>query len=188
MHTYGKKYKHSECHKFTSPEVMLLSSSSISVPGGTTVNCVSGQKPTSRYTYTNIQGKYTFLGPIYTLNSLSSILVNCNIGSRFERISLHFQGVTCYTRFFILGKCVTHRKALHGFQPFFLQKSHYLPLACWGYYPQSKLEVAAGVRGLAAEELSRESKQEEFRANNICTWMLPRCLALSSSINMLLLG
>ena len=37
----------SECHKFTFPKVMLLSSNSIPVPGRTTINCFLylGRKP-----------------------------------------------------------------------------------------------------------------------------------------------
>lgn len=61
-----------------------------------------------------------------------------------------------------MDECVTCRKALRGLWTFSLQKSRDLPHACWWYHPQSKLKVAAGVCGQAAEELSRERKQEVF--------------------------
>lgn len=88
------------------------------------------QLAANNYAYTDIYGT-SFYFLTYTLYSLNSILINDNIGSWFERLSIQFQVIiNVISDSSFMDKCVTFRKGLHGLWSSFLQESQDLLHAC----------------------------------------------------------
>lgn len=118
----------------------------------------------NRYAYTNTWKIHLFYSLIFTLYSVSSVSIDYNTRSRFERISMQFQGITYVIPDSSFTMSVSLAESLTWYVDILSpgEESHGLPHACWRCHPQSKLKVAAGLCGLAAEELSRERELKSF--------------------------